>query len=142
MNRELSAGGVIVALYRGAWFVLLMKDMKGNWTFPKGKIEEGEGEIDAARREIAEEVGVTDLTLIAALSPVSYWYFRTLPIRKVVRYYLFRSPKRVKPVVQKEEGITQARWVPLEQAAALVGYPSSNIPVLQEARQILSRTAV
>jgi len=139
MNKEVSSGGVIVSHYRGVWFVLLMKDMKGHWTFPKGKIEEGEKEVDAALREIAEEVGITGLTYVSELTPVAYWYFRKIPIRKTVRYYVFRSAKRVKPTVQKEEGITEARWVPWEEAEKIIGYPKSNSPLLREVSKILSR---
>ena len=139
MNNEVSAGGGIVSSYRGAWFVVLMKDMKGHWTFPKGKIEEGEKETDAALREIAEEVGISGLKYIAELPPVRYWYFRKIPIRKTVQYYVFRSAKRVKPTVQKEEGITEAQWVPWEEAEKMIGYPKSNGPLLTEAWKILSR---
>jgi len=32
-----------------------------NWDFPKGLVEEGETPLAAARREVAEETGITEL---------------------------------------------------------------------------------
>src|SRR3977135_1617321 len=40
--------------------LLLLRAYK-NWDFPKGMIEPGETELDAAKRETAEETGLTDL---------------------------------------------------------------------------------
>lgn len=37
---------------------LISLDFHGNWGFPKGHIEEGESEEEAALREIREEVGI------------------------------------------------------------------------------------
>ena len=83
--KEVSAGGVIVYHGRGGWHVLLMKDMNGNWTFPKGRIEGGEEKRATATREIEEEVGVKELSLLAELTPTTYWYYRGKPIKKTNR---------------------------------------------------------
>lgn len=137
MNKEISAGGIIVCLWHGELYVLLMKDMKGNWTFPKGKIEEGEDLQQTAIREIEEEVGVKNLTLVSELTPAMYWYFRECAIRKTVHYFLFRSKSLQKVRVQSEEGISEAKWTPWETASAIIGYPKTNLHLLREAAEKL-----
>ena len=74
MNTETSAGGLIVCKDGNTWKILLMKDRKNAWTFPKGRPEGGESPQTAALREIEEEVGITGLTIVAELQPVMYWY--------------------------------------------------------------------
>jgi len=129
---EKSAGGIIVFHSKTCWWVLVMKDRSGSWTFPKGKIESGESARDAAIREIQEEVGIRDLAYRATCTPSKYYYFRNVSIKKTVQYYLFESFKKSKPVVQKEEGISEAKWVLLSTAKKMIGYPKTNVLILEE----------
>ena len=55
---EISAGAIIYTLIDGERKYLVSKDFHGNYGFPKGHIEEGETEVEAAKREIREEVGI------------------------------------------------------------------------------------
>lgn len=43
---------------------LLLNYTAGHWDFPKGNIEHGEQEKEAASREIREETGITDVEFI------------------------------------------------------------------------------
>jgi len=55
-----AAGGVITREKKGALQVLLIhRPMRGDWSFPKGKVEEGESLDQAALREVEEETGLT-----------------------------------------------------------------------------------
>ena len=139
MNMEISAGGIIAWKSR-VWHVLIMKDGHGNWTFPKGKVETGEELRETALREISEEVGLRDLTFISVLTPLRYWYFRVRSIQKTVHYFLYVSSTRQVPIVQTEEGITEARWVTFSEAEKMIGYPDSNRPLLKEAHGILKES--
>jgi len=50
-----------IAIEEGKVFIARRKaggDMGGKWEFPGGKVEEGEGDADALRREFLEEFGV------------------------------------------------------------------------------------
>jgi 8-oxo-dGTP diphosphatase len=50
-----------VAITQGKVFIARRKaggDLGGKWEFPGGKVEEGEGDADALRREYFEEFGV------------------------------------------------------------------------------------
>ncbi|MEK7129476.1 MAG: NUDIX domain-containing protein [Patescibacteria group bacterium] len=132
MKEERSAGGVVVRRRGNGWQVLLIKDMNGTWTFPKGLIEKGEGAEQAAGREIFEETGIRGLTLVKKLSPITYWYRLNGLIKKTVLYFLFMTTSNEPPNPQKEEGIQEAKWTSLALAATIVGYPKTNKSLLQE----------
>ncbi len=55
---EISAGAVTYTKQDSGIAFLLIKDFHGNWGFPKGHLECGESEKEAAMREVAEEAGI------------------------------------------------------------------------------------
>lgn len=59
-----SAGGVVIN-HEG--MVLVVNQRGTSWSLPKGHIEEGEDKVTAAIREIDEESGVKNLTLVCEL---------------------------------------------------------------------------
>lgn len=115
-RRETSAGGVIVRRSDGGARILLIHDRHGNWGFPKGHIERGEDPSEAARREVAEEAGLTDLVLHAPLGTVD-WFFRARGrlIHKFCHFFLFESRDGT-PVPQADEGIRCCEWLPADAA--------------------------
>ncbi len=133
MKYEVSAGGVIVYHSPRILYILLLKDRKGSWTFPKGLIENREKLEDTAQREIAEEVGIRKLKYIMQLTSVEYMYRWEGSLRKkTVHYFLFEVPRKVKATPQREEGILEARWFSFEKAVELIGYPKTNLRILKE----------
>src|SRR5687768_12546573 len=63
-----SAGGIVVRREGGQILVALTREGALKlFVLPKGGIERGEDALTAARREIAEEAGLTDLHLLADL---------------------------------------------------------------------------
>lgn len=137
MKTELSAGGIVLAKTQSIWHVLLIQDMNKSWTFPKGLIEPNENPQEAAEREISEEIGLTNLTYVSTLGTIQYMYRRNGLIRKTVHYFLFQSDTQAPLKPQREEGISEARWVALEEAETLIGYPETNTKLLHKARQIV-----
>lgn len=65
MKRTRTAGGVVVHATTGK--ILVVSQNGDSWSLPKGHLDPGEDDLTAARREIAEESGVTDLTLVRPL---------------------------------------------------------------------------
>lgn len=140
MKQEISAGGIVFHRDSLHFPVLLLRDMKHNWTFPKGIVDPGETFEYAAAREISEETGISQLTLIAPLRTVQYTFFRNEPIEKTVHYFVFSTASPTIPVHQIAEGITEVRWVPYAQAIRQVGYKDTNIPLLTQAYQRYKET--
>jgi 8-oxo-dGTP pyrophosphatase MutT (NUDIX family) len=55
-HREFAAGLILFDVESG--MVLLVKDSKGSWRFPSGRVEINESISDAAMRELKEETGI------------------------------------------------------------------------------------
>jgi len=64
-----SAGDIEVFLAHPGGPFWAKKDL-GAWTIPKGEIDEGEDPLEAAKREFAEEIGVTLEGEFRALTPI------------------------------------------------------------------------
>jgi len=135
---EVSSGAVVVRKHIQLWDVLLIRDAKGVLTFPKGFVELHESIIHAARREAREETGITGLRYKATLPPITYIYTRSgKAIHKTVYYALFSYNGTGKLLPQQEEGISEILWVPITAACAIIGYPKTNIPIIQAVLDVL-----
>jgi 8-oxo-dGTP diphosphatase len=113
-----AAGGIV---WRGdedgpAEIVLVHRPAYDDWTFPKGKLEQGESEEEAALREVEEETGLR-CQLGADLGSTSYHDARGRP--KVVRYWEMTA---VSGKLSPANEIDDARWVALGTAHELLTY--------------------
>ncbi|MFQ5702544.1 MAG: NUDIX hydrolase [Gemmatimonadales bacterium] len=130
-KREVSAGGVVFRCFSEGPKFLLINDAYSNWGFPKGHLDDSEVPEEAARREVGEETGLTELTELGALGVIDWFFrFRGQLIHKYCHFFLFESPAG-SPVPQLEEGITACRWYPYADAVRNISY--------ENARTILRR---
>ena len=58
MKFEKSCGAIIVRKNDDTFETLLIKMVKGHWSFPKGHVENDETEVETALREIKEETNL------------------------------------------------------------------------------------
>ncbi|MEQ9398585.1 MAG: NUDIX hydrolase [Longimicrobiales bacterium] len=134
---ERSAGGVVLRRIDGVLHALVIRDPYRNWGLPKGHLEKDEGAEDAALREVAEETGLTDLTVGAPL-PTIDWFFRAggRLVHKFCSFYLMTS-RSGDPVPETAEGISACEWVPLDEAEARITYDNAR-EVVRAARALVS----
>ena len=108
-----------------------------NWDFPKGLVEPGESELDAAKREVREETGLGGLDY-----PFGDEFKETLPYagNKIARYYLAETDaEKIDLPVAPELGRPEHheyRWVSFDEAEELL--PPRLAIVLDWARKTIS----
>jgi 8-oxo-dGTP pyrophosphatase MutT (NUDIX family) len=138
---EVSAGGIVFRQEPGhAARFLLIKDSYRNWGFPKGHLEEAETPAQAAARETSEETGLNALVLHGPIRLIDWHFkFRGRRIHKYCHFFLLESPEG-EPSPQEDEGITDCRWVSLDEALELLSYDNAR-GVLKRAGEMV-RTLV
>jgi 8-oxo-dGTP diphosphatase len=85
-----AAGGIVTrhAKTGGIEVACIYREARGDWTFPKGKLDEGETFEQGALREVYEEIGIRcDITRFVGTT--NYTHRRGKP--KIVAYYLMTS---------------------------------------------------
>lgn len=135
----LSAGIILVRKEGGDWKFLFLRAYK-NWDFPKGIVEPEEDPLEAAKREVMEETGITDLNF--------RWggvYKETSPYysggKKVARYYIAETSQpevvfSINPEIGKPEH-QEYRWVSFEELKELA--PSRLKAIVEWAHHIVHR---
>lgn len=120
---------------------LLIRDGHGNWGFPKGHLDQGEGPEEAARREIGEETGLDGLVLHHGLGRID-WRFRHRGqvIHKFCHFFLFSS-EAGEPTPQAEEGISACVWLSFPDAEARITHENAR-RVLQAAHALIADGAL
>lgn len=136
---ERSAGGVVVRAEDSTTRFLLIRDGYGHWGFPKGHLERGERADTAALREVMEETGLRQLSLVGSIAAIEWRFrFRGRLIQKHCEFFLMESPSgETKP--QKSEGITDCRWVTIDEAHQLIDYENARGVLTQANAMVLSR---
>jgi len=121
-KREFSAGGIVVRKRARGFEILLIKDSYGRWAWPKGHINGAERSQDAALREISEEVGLKDLSILGKAGQSNYFFrLKGDLIFKTVVFFLVQANADEKLKPQKDE-IADARWFKAEEALKTVEY--------------------
>jgi 8-oxo-dGTP diphosphatase len=108
-----AAGGLVV---RDGEVLLVHRPKYDDWSFPKGKCEEGESDEACALREVEEETGLR-CELIDELGQTSYRDAKGRP--KIVRYWRMRA---VTGEFVPHEEVDEIRWETPEDAARVLSW--------------------
>ena len=141
MQKEKSAGAVIFRIKEEKKYYLLLHCQSGHWDFPKGHIEKGESEEEAARREIQEETGIANVDFISGFEERINYFFKKNKnedkkrhlISKEVVFFLAKTSQ--KEISLSFEHINY-NWLPYQEALGKLIFKNAR-EILKEANDFL-----
>lgn len=116
MKYEKSCGCVVVNEGK----MLLIKQVKGHWSFPKGHVEVGETEEETAIREVFEETHVNVSIMDGYRYKINYHPNGDTSISKDVVFFI-ATPLNFDTKAQDEE-VALVKWVPFDEVEDLLTY--------------------
>lgn len=110
---RIASGGVVLRVSGDETFVAFTRegDMRG-FVLPKGGVEPGESLLAAARREVEEETGLSEITLIRKLGVVERLTFDRR-WWNVMHFYLFRTDQ-VDATPTETDNHREMGWFPID----------------------------
>ncbi len=121
------AAGGLVSNPENEWLLIFRR---GKWDLPKGKLEKGEKLEDCAVREVEEETGLKNVTLLKPLTVTWHTYHEgTRFILKESHWYSMSVSTEQQLVPQAEEDIQEVKWV---KPSGLQEYMSNTYPSVAE----------
>lgn len=122
--REPTSGGIVFRYTKDGKDIeiLLIQDSKGRWTIPKGHIEPGETAKVTARREIEEETGLRNVSILVWLGKIHFKYRRLDKlVLMTTQVYLVQSlDSHERPIAEKwMKGI---KWFSFNEALNIIEY--------------------
>jgi len=124
--REMSAGGMVYRQAEDGYYFVLILDAYDKWTFPKGHVDPGEAEEEAALREIREETGLVDLKSEGYLGETEVKVHKPSekPFRKLIKYYLVATTNVAIKIPDTNE-LQDVKWYTAKETLAVLGYDNA-----------------
>ena len=123
----IAAGGKVINSKSEILFIYRNK----KWDLPKGKAEKNEIISETALREVEEETGIKNLSIIKPLDK-TYHIFKRGGKNYLKSTYWFEMQSdfigKLKP--QKKEGITRVEWIGIENLSSILAKSYANIRLL------------
>lgn len=140
---QTSAGGVVFRrVGNRVEAVIVAVGPNNRWQLPKGLVDKNEKPEVTAVREAREEAGVTS-EIVTHLDTVEYWYAGLengirVRFHKRVHFYLMRYLSG--DAKDHDWEVNEARWVPIEDAAAQLAFDNEK-RVMEQAAELISDSA-
>ena len=105
--REPTSGGIVFRFTKDKKDIeiLLIQDSKERWTIPKGHIEPGETAKMTARREIEEETGLSNVSILTWLGKIHFKY------RRLDKLVLMTTQIYLVQALDSHERPTPEKWM-------------------------------
>lgn len=131
-------GAIVYAKHEGDVYMALVHDVFGFWTLSKGKLEENESLIDAAKRKVSEELGIDSVyetTIDTSEYIASHPEFKK--IKKQVEYVISHADfSSLTP--KKEGGLKDAAWFKMSAVLDLKLYEDM-VPVISKSIEYINK---
>ena len=137
MKEEISCGAVLYTRVDGKIKYLIIKQRGGHYGFPKGHMEGNETELETARREVKEEVGITVSDFIEGFRTSDEYILphKRGTKKRVILFLAEYSDQRI--VIQKKE-LFGASLYSYDEAMKLLSFDGSR-RMLSEADEFLNK---
>lgn len=140
VRRQVSAGGVAFRRAGDQVEIAIIRPRgTERWQLPKGIVDAGESPEVTARREVREEAGI-DGEVVAPIEEIQYWYVGTdrdgvrARFHKIVHFFLIAYVGG--DVADHDHEVAEARWIPLNDAAATLAFRNEKAVVEKAAGMI------
>tara|TARA_B100001741_G_scaffold49905_1_gene37753 strand:+ start:43 stop:627 length:585 start_codon:yes stop_codon:yes gene_type:complete len=123
----IAAGGKVINNKSEILFIYRNK----KWDLPKGKAEKNEIISQTALREVEEETGIKNLSIIKPLDKTYHIFKRgKTNYLKTTYWFEMKSDYNGKFKPQKKEGITRVEWIGVENLSSILPKSYANIRLL------------
>ncbi|KKR03552.1 MAG: hypothetical protein UT32_C0049G0001 [Parcubacteria group bacterium GW2011_GWC2_39_14] len=133
IKKEKSAGGIVFKVTKQGPLIAMMLDPYYKWGFPKGHIEKGETAEEAAVAETQEELGLSNLKVVAPIDVTEIRFLERFRlgkpvsnpnsiIHKTIEFFLLKATPDAVAHPQKEEFIHDVEWVTPDEARERLKY--------------------
>lgn len=123
----IAAGGKVINNKSEILFIYRNK----KWDLPKGKAEKNEIISETALREVEEETGIKNLSIIKPLEKTYHIFKRGgKNYLKTTYWFEMKSDFNGKFKPQKKEGITRVEWIGIENLSSILPKSYANIRLL------------
>ena len=123
----IAAGGKVINNKSEILFIYRNK----KWDLPKGKAEKNENISQTALREVEEETGIKNLSIIKPLDKTYHIFKRgSKNYLKTTYWFEMKSDYNGKFKPQKKEGITRVEWIGVENLSYILPKSYANIRLL------------
>ena len=130
-------GVIPVRRWKKDWEFFLVQHQLGHWSFPKGHQESNETGEQTARRELAEETGISMVDLFAGQTFIEdyHWTNQQGDNHKFVTFYL-GLVEDADITIQSSE-LVDGRWIPADEVEGVLTFPGTQAVFLKARKYLL-----